>query len=179
MVSIGPYTQAYDMRQMYDFVDWRGTKTPELCTPSNTLIDIIRSNPDFSIFASIVRKARYEGKLGENQSDFTLFVPSDEHLLKRYNKDWLDSMDVGLARQILSFSMMNRKLDKDLLQSSPVSTLPTIDRSNSMLVHTVSNITQLPNCTTVIDWDHLSDNGIIHVVDNLLIPSYNWLSFNC
>jgi uncharacterized surface protein with fasciclin (FAS1) repeats len=173
MVSIGPYTQAYDMKQMYNFVDWNNNKDKKVvCTPSNSLMGVLRSNPDFSIFAGIVKRARYEGKLSQDQANFTLFVPSNVQLLARYNKVWLDNIDDGLCRQIMAFSMMNRKLDKDIIQSSPISTLPTIDRSNSMLVQTVSNVTHLPNSTTVIDWNYSTDNGIIHIVDNLLILDY-------
>lgn len=173
MVSINPGVQAYDMRQMYDFVDWRSKQKPELCVPPNTLMGIIQNNPDFTIFTGIVKKARYEGKLSEKQADFTLFVPSDVYLRKKYSEQYLSSIDDGLARQILSFSMMNRTLDQRLLQSSPVSTFPTLDRSNSMLIHTVSNKTQLPNCTGIVHWNHPADNGIIHVIDNLLLPGEN------
>lgn len=171
MTAIGPYTQAYDMKQMYDFVDLRAIKSNGNCiVNNNTLMEIIDSNPDFTIFAGIVEKARYVGKLSEPQADFTIFVPSDNELKKKYTKKFIDNIDDGLARQILAFSMMNRKIDQFLLQSSPVSIFPTIDRSNSMNISTVSGITKLPNCTTVIHWNHPADNGIIHVTDNLLIP---------
>ncbi len=173
MVSINPGVQAYDMRQMYDFVDWRSKQKPKLYVPPNTLMGIIKNNPDFTIFTNIVKKAKYEGKLSDQQSDFTLFVPSDAYLRKKYSNKFLSSIDDGLARQIMSFSMMNRKLDKQLLQSSPVSTFPTLDRSNSMLIHTVSDKTQLPNFTGVVHWNQPADNGIIHVIDNLLLPENN------
>ena len=168
MVSIGPYTQAYDTKHMYDFVDLNKKKSCPF--NKNTLMGIIGNNSDFTIFARIVEKARYSGKLSDQQADFTIFVPSDEELRKKYNKIFLDNIDDGLARQILAFSMMNRKIDKYLLQSSPVSIFPTLDRSNSMHVNTVRGITHLPNNTTVIHFNHPANNGIIHVIDNFLIP---------
>ena len=173
MVSMNPGVQAYDMRQMYNFVDLRSKQQPELCAPPNSLMGIIKNNPDFTIFAKIVKQSRYEGKLSELQADFTLFVPSDAHLRRKYSPQFLASIDVGLARQIMSFSMMKRKLDQRLLQSSPVSTFPTLDRSNSMLIHTVSHKTYLPNGTGIVHWNQPADNGIIHVIDNLLLPENN------
>ena len=171
MTSSGPYTQAYDMKQMYDFVDLRKKKKPEDCAAKkNTLMGVIDRNPDFTIFSKIVEKARYVGKLEEEQADFTIFVPSDAELLKKFNKEFIDNMDDGMARQILAFSMMNRKIDKFLIQSSPVGIFPTTDRSNSMHINTISGVTQLPNGTNVIHWNHPADNGIIHVIDNFLIP---------
>lgn len=169
MVSIGPYTQAYDMKHMYDFVDLRGKRKP--CDyNTNTLMGIIGNNPDFTIFTKIVKKAGYTGKLSDKQADFTIFVPSDSELKNKYSQQFLDNIDDGLSRQILAFSMMNRKIDQQLLQSSPVSIFPTLDRSSSMYVNTVSDITMLPNCTKVIHWNHPAENGIVHVIDNLLVP---------
>ena len=170
MTAIGPYTASYDMKHMYDFVDLKSNKPTTCSFGKNTLMGIITTNPDFTIFSKIVQKAQYSSKLSQEQADFTLFIPSDAELKKKYSKAFIDNIDDGTARQILSFSMMNRKIDQYLLQSSPVSIFPTIDRSNSMNINTVSGITKLPNCTTVIHWNHPADNGIIHVVDNILIP---------
>lgn len=170
MVSINPGVQAYDMRQFYDFPDLRSKKQVKCSLPDNTLMGIIYNNPDFSIFAGIVEKAHYGGKLSERQANFTLFVPSDTYLKQKYPKQYFDNMDDGLARQILAFSMMKRKLDQNLLQASPVSLYPTIDRSNLMQIDTISGVSRLNNCTTVIHWNHPADNGIIHVIDDLLIP---------
>ena len=167
MVSIGPYTQAYDMKHKYDFVQKRMEKS-YVCP--YTLMGVIEDNSDFSIFTGIVKSARYSGKLSDQQADFTIFVPSDNELRKKYSKIFLENIDDGLARQILAFSMMNRKIDKYLLQSSPVSIFPTLDRSNSMYISTVSGVTHLPNNTAVIHFNHPANNGIIHVIDNFLIP---------
>jgi uncharacterized surface protein with fasciclin (FAS1) repeats len=170
MVSINPGVQAYDFKHMYNFVDLRKKKDKKCSFKSNTLMGIIGNNPDFTIFSSIVEKARYGGKLSEEQADYTIFVPSDSELRKKYSQKYLDNIDDGTARQILAFSMMKRKIDQSLLQSSPVSIFPTMDRSNSIHINTVSGITHLPNCTSVIHWNHPADNGIVHVVDNLLLP---------
>ena len=167
MVSIGPYTQSYDMKHKYDFVEKRIEKS-YLCP--YTLMGVIGNNSEFSIFACIVEKAHYSGKLLDQQADFTIFVPSDAELRKKYSKIFLENIDDGLARQVLAFSMMNRKIDKYLLHSSPVSIFPTLDRSNPMHVSTVRGVTHLHNNTTVIHFNHPANNGIVHVIDNFLIP---------
>lgn len=170
MVSMGPYTQAFDMRHMYDFVDLR-KKNPTKCSfDDNSLLGILHNTPDFSIFLSLVDKAQVAGKLSQEQADYTLFVPSDAELRKKYSDNYLKNIDKGTATQIIAFSTMNRKIDKKLLQSSPVSTFPTTNRSNTLSVSTVSGITMLQNTIQVIHWNHLADNGLIHVIDDFLIP---------
>ena len=47
-------------------------------------------------------------------------------------------------------------------------------RTNRMYITTVDDVTQLPGCTSVIHWNYKVGNGLIHVVDNLLIPSNEW-----
>lgn len=169
MVSIGPY-QSY----MYNVADFRKKNQKNIsylpANTKNTLMGVIENTPDFSIFASIVKKSRFAGKLSDKQSDYTIFVPSDEELKKKYNENVLNNIDDGLAKQIISFSMMNRKIDKQLLQSSQIAIFPTIDRTNSMHLHTINEITYLPNNTTIIHFNQPADNGIIHVIDNILIP---------
>lgn len=170
MVSIGPYTQAYDMKHMYDFVDLNPSCISQLTYPDNSLMGEINKNTDFSIFATIVKKARYDIKLSEKQADFTLFVPSDDMLKSKYSKQALNNIDEGLARHILLYSMMKRQIDKKLLQASPTSLYPTLDRSNLMDIRNVNGETFLQRRVKVIHWNHLADNGLIHVVDDLLIP---------
>ena len=170
MVSIGPYTQGYDMKQMYNFSDYRyDSKKESSYPPEDSLMGIINSNTDFTIFSDIVKKARYDVKLSDKQADFTIFVPSDFHIKQKYTLDYLTKIDNGLAGEIVNFSMMNRKIDQNILQSSPSSTFPTVDRSR-ILISTVNDVTMLANCNKVIHWNYLASNGLIHVVDGLLIP---------
>jgi uncharacterized surface protein with fasciclin (FAS1) repeats len=172
MVSINPATQTYDFRHMYNFSDIR-SKPAKVVYPTNSLMDVIDSNPDFTIFSKIVKKTKYDIKLSSKQANFTLFVPSDFYLKQKYTQRFLDNIDVGLANQILNFSMMNRILDKNLLQSSPTSLYPAIDRS-LITISTVSDITMLENGITVIHWNQPATNGIIHVIDNILMPNNNF-----
>lgn len=170
MVSVGPYKEFYDMKHMYDFVDLRPTKPVSYSFNKNSLTGIIMNHPDFTIFSKIIQKAQFESKLSQKQADYTIFVPSDTELQKKYSEEFLENIDIGTSRQILSFSTMNKKIDRYLLQSSPVSIFPTLDRTNSLNVSTENNVTKLQKCTTVIHWNHPADNGLIHVIDNLLIP---------
>lgn len=167
MVSIGPYTQAYDMKQMYDFP--RVSKQP--CYNKDSITDVVNTHSDFTIFSSIIKKAKYDTILSDKQANFTLFVPSDIELRKRYSKQDIDNIDIGTARQILAYSLMNRIIDKNLLISSPSMILPTIDRSHSLKISTVNNVTIIgENCSEIIHFNQQATNGIIHVINNLLVP---------
>jgi len=170
MVSIGPYTQSYDMKHMYDFPDRRKNDAIKKCSyPADSLMGIINSTSDFSIFSDIVKKARYDNKLSDILSDYTVFVPSNFHLKNKHTLDYLNNIDESLAREIVNFSMMQRKIDQQVLQSSPSSTFPTIDRSR-IRFNTCNNVTILQNHIKIIHWNYQASNGLIHVIDGLLIP---------
>jgi len=178
MVSIFPNSQATDMRQMYDFSDKRGKQ--EICYPQNSIMGIINSHPDFTLFSKIVKKARYDTILSEEQANFTVFVSSDTELRKKYDEKSFDNVDIGTAKQILKVSMMKRVIDKSLLVSSPSSVFPTLDRSNSIRINTVNGVTLISkfnnaikigiDCVKIIHFNQKCTNGIIHVIDDMLIP---------
>jgi len=114
-----------------------------------------------------VEKASMQGQLSSPQANFTLFVPSDDYL-----SGWnIDTLDDGLARQILSASTLRNRIDKNLIMSSPVSYFTTRNARMRMYVTNISGKTQINNCVSVVKYDILLNNGIIHVVDGLILPS--------
>ena len=167
MVSNYPNSQAFDFRQMYDFPILKPTKT---VYPIDSLMGVIDGNQDLSIFSHLIKKAKYDSKLCSMQADFTIFVPSDYALKQKYSQQFLDNIDRGTATQIINSSMMNRKLDKKLLQASPVGKYPTIDRSNSIEISTINNETMIYGCIKILHFNQPASNGIIHVISDFLIP---------
>ena len=166
MVSNYPNSQAFDFRQMYDF-RYLNPKKPMY--PIDSLMGVIDGNQDLSIFSQLIKKANFENKLSSPQADFTIFVPSDASLRQKYSKQYLDNMDRGIATQIINNSIMNRKLDQKLLQSSPVGKYPTISRSISLEISTVCDKTMIQGHINVLHFNQPASNGIIHVVSDFLI----------
>ena len=177
MVSIGPYTQSTDMKHMYNFTDLNCNITQDVYE-KNTLMDVISKNSDMSIFTNIIKKAQYTEYLCNKDVNYTLFVPSDVEITQKYSKEFINNIDKGLAIQIVKASLMNRVLDKSIIQSSPSHTLPTFDRSNSIYINTISDKTYIGfdrinenHDIYIINWDQPASNGIIHITNNILIPT--------
>lgn len=166
MVSNYPNSQSFDFRQMYDFPTLQ-TKTKY---PSDSLMGVINENIDLSIFSKLIKKANYDIKLSSVQADFTIFVPSDNELQKTYSTEFLNNIDKGLAIQIINNSIMNRKLDQTLIQSTPLGKYPTLDRSNSLNITTINNESIINNRIKIIHFNQPASNGIIHVISDFIIP---------
>ena len=170
MVSFAPNTQSYLFNHMSSFVDYRSNKPPEMCITKGSLYDVINSNPKFSKFKKIVNTAGREGFLNGEQANCSLFIPSDDYL-SHIPQSFFDKMDDGLARQILDCSTIPKILASDLITSSPVCYLYTKNPAMRMYVTNISSRTKINNCATIIQYDIWCNNGIIHVLDNLLEPS--------
>ena len=173
MVSMIPCSTPYDMRHMYNFSDTRNNNK-KVEYPPNSLMYIINKHSDFTIFSQIIKKANYDAKLSEQQANFTLFVPSDNSLKQKYTKEFINNIDRGLTTQILNYSMMIRELDQNLLQASPFGTYPTLARSNHLKITTTYGKTVLKDNINVIHFNYKASNGIIHVIDDFLIPEQTY-----
>lgn len=170
MVSVYPNSQPYDLKHMYDMGDLRSSKKPKLDVPDNSTMGYINSSDHFSLFRKIVNKSRMSGKLGDKQFQSTLFAAPDSELEKRYPPEFFDNMDIGLAHNIISYSTMDRKMDKKILTASPIANFNTKNNYNKLCITNISGRTKLDSKVNIIHFNHPTDNGLVHIVDDLLYP---------
>jgi hypothetical protein len=156
---------------MYDMGDLRGPK-PKFTLNSNSIMSFLENNTEFSKFCYIVKLSRLEGLFNDCQADATLFVVADLYINKIDNiEQILANMDESTARSIILFSTLNRKINYDLLSQSPIKYIYTQNTTNKMLFETINNITYLNKGNAkIIKYDINLQNGMIHLIDNILIP---------
>lgn len=169
MVSLGPDCQSYNFSHMYSFVDLR-SNTLEPVITRGSIYDFINSHPRFSKFKQIISRAKQIGFLNDSQANCTMLIPTDD-FLKNIPQGFFDTMDDGLARQIISASTIDRKIDKKLLTSSPVAYYITRLPQMRMYVTNISGKTRVNNCVNVVQFDLNFNNGMIHIIDGLIVPN--------
>jgi transforming growth factor-beta-induced protein len=167
MVSTGPYSQSNNFTHMFDFVDLRGNSSREQDN-NNSLMGVINNNPNFSKFKYIVERARMNTTLSDPQSDFTLFIPLDTFISRLE----VESMDISIARNIVRSAMLDRKITSELLEDSNASYFFTKSKSNNLFINNMNGITYINDDIRIIQKDIITDNGIIHVIDNIILPSF-------
>ena len=170
MVSHGPDIQNYNFTHMYNFNDYRNLGDNKICNNKNSIFGYIYNSPNTLKFKKIIEKANLIGQLNEIQANFTIFVVEDKYL-EHFPNSFFDDMDIGLAKDIINCSLLNRKINKDILISSPISYYSTKNSQIKILVTNISNKTKLNNSIEVIKFDLNLDNGLIHFVDNLILPN--------
>jgi hypothetical protein len=170
MVSFQCNSQPLMYNHMVFFQDLRSKTAPEICVCENSIFAYIYKQPRFSKFQKLVVRAQMEGFLNDDQANMTVFIPEDKYLT-HLPADFFDTIDPSLARAILSASTIPKRLKKDLLTSSPVSYIQSRNPAMRLYVTNVSNVCTLNNCARVIQFDNVRKNGIVHLVDNLIMPS--------
>ena len=166
MVSLGPNSQPCNLTHMFDFLE--RSKIVHKTLDPDSLMGIINKTDDFSFFNYIVENAMMVDILNSPDSNFTLFVPHNGAFLE---KD-LKYMDISLARHIVRTSTLDKRITSELLEDSGASYFATKDPPNRLFVRNFKGDTFINDHAKIVYKDIIASNGIIHIVDQLIIPEY-------
>ncbi|MCD4713184.1 MAG: fasciclin domain-containing protein [Clostridiales bacterium] len=141
-----------------------------LSAPSvpETVVDIALSSEDFSMLVSLLQKADLVGAL-QGEGPFTVFAPTNkafEDLLSALGISASDLMaQPDLAKVLLYHVVPGNVLSTDLSDGLEAATLNgesvKFDLSSGVKVNT----------SGVVAADIVAQNGVVHVVDSVLVPS--------
>lgn len=139
--------------------------------------NVVETAQDAGVFGTLLAAAQATGLADAlaTTANITVFAPTDEafaklpagtveNLLKPENKDQLVA--------VLTYHVLPRELSSDMLpgRSIPVKTLNTT--SSSLRVEKSSSGVMVDQAN-VVSADIEADNGIIHVIDSVLLPDTN------
>lgn len=150
-----------------------GAETPGAETPSDssaaegTIVEVASANESFKTLVAAIKAADLAETLS-GEGPFTVFAPSDEAfaalpsgtveaLLKPENKEKLV--------KVLKYHVVPAKTASSELQSGDV---PTV--AGDPVKVTVENGAVTVNNASVVQADVMGSNGVIHVIDKVLLP---------
>jgi len=133
---------------------------------AGTVVDIAASNPDFSILVEAVTKAGLAGALSA-EGPFTVFAPTNEAfkaLFKQLGVSGVKDLTAEKLTPILTYHVVSGKVMSTDLTNTSVATLNgqkiKIDLSNGVKI----------NDSKVTTADISGKNGVVHVIDKVLLP---------
>lgn len=142
--------------------------TTEAAKPAGTIVDVAASNPDFATLVAAVKAAGLVETLS-GTGPFTVFAPTNEafaklpagtveNLLKPENKAQLAAILTYhvVAGKVLAADAV--KLDK----------ATTVNGADAAIV--VNGGTVTIDGATIIATDVAASNGVIHVIDTVMLP---------
>lgn len=141
---------------------------------TKTIAGIASSNDDFSILVSILSMPELQPILeaaSDPASDLTVFAPTNQaflNLLSALGKSDLSEVPVDLLVDIVKYHIASGTvMSTDLSNGQEINTLLEGD----MLNVTIGSDVMIDN-SKVISADIKASNGVVHVIDNVLLPDY-------
>ena len=135
--------------------------------PSGSVVEIAVSNPDFSILVEAVTKAGLVDALSAT-GPFTVFAPTNDAfnaLFKQLGVGGIKDLSAEQLTPILTYHVVSGKVMSTDLSNTSVATLNgkkiNVDISNGVKI----------NDSKVVKADIQGTNGVVHVIDRVLIPN--------
>ena len=140
---------------------------------AQTLAQIVAGSPDHKILLSALAKPELSGLLAaanDPTQNLTVFAPTDAAftaVLGVLGKESIDDIPVQLLNEIVSYHILGGAVNSDQLVNGDVETLlagesVTVDLTDGVKI----------NSANVTAADLKAVNGVAHVVDAVLLPSY-------
>jgi len=145
-----------------------------------TLAQIVAGSPDHTILLSALAKPELSDLLAaasDPTGDLTVFAPTNaafEGVLAALGKTSIDEIPVGLLKEIVTYHILGGAVTSDQLANGDVATLlPGIPGGPDFETIAVDITDGVKiNSANVTAADLKAVNGVAHVVDAVLLPSY-------
>jgi transforming growth factor-beta-induced protein len=134
--------------------------------PIETVVDVALDN-GFSTLATAVVTAELLPVLTDPFSEFTVFAPTNaafDNLATALNTDLAGILALPNLADVLTYHVVEGTVLSTQLTAGPVATVNGED-----VIVTLSNGVQINDATVTLA-DVLADNGVVHVIDGVLLP---------
>ncbi len=138
---------------------------------NGTLLDIARNNPDFSTLVAAIEAAGLDGAIGHPGDTYTVFAPTNA-AFDALGEETINALlaDPDTLRNILLFHVLPGTVVDAATAVSLVGT--SIETGNGQRIELrLDGDALLVNDSQIIATDIFGVNGVIHVIDAVLIPN--------
>ncbi|HLO56385.1 MAG TPA: fasciclin domain-containing protein [Saprospiraceae bacterium] len=137
-----------------------------LLAPDSTIVDVVRNSQVHTVLESLLDLSEFAEPL-EGYGPFTLFAPTDQ-AINALGSDVISQLldDDGLLEDVLTYHLVGElALSSDLNDGQLINTL-----LGENVKVTINAEGVFINNAKVIIADILTDNGVVHVIDAVLLP---------
>jgi uncharacterized surface protein with fasciclin (FAS1) repeats len=138
------------------------------------IVELAAATPDLSTFVTAVTTAGLVPTLSTSFPPFTVFAPSNEAFAKLpplYLKLLLDPKNVHTLQRLLTFHVVSGAAlyAKNLTNGQKIKTIEGNDVTATVSKKIFGSIVQI-NDASVIAADNAATNGVVHIIDQVLMP---------
>jgi transforming growth factor-beta-induced protein len=136
---------------------------------TTTIVDAAVANGSFTTLVAALQATGLDAVLSDTTATFTVFAPTDE-AFALLGQDTIDALlaDTDTLSSILTYHVLSTEVDATAAIASAGTTVTTVN--GAALALSLDGDSLLVNTVTVTATDIFTDNGVIHVIDAVLIP---------
>ncbi|XXK58479.1 fasciclin domain-containing protein [Porticoccaceae bacterium nBUS_09] len=143
--------------------------TPEPEPEPMSIVDVAVANGSFTTLVAALEATGLDVTLSDMDSSFTVFAPTDDAFALLGDETIAELLDdTDTLTDILTYHVIGAEIDSSAAISSAGSTVEMVNGDSTGLSLDGDNL--LVNTVTVTTVDVEADNGVIHVIDAVLIP---------
>lgn len=137
--------------------------------PITAIFDAAQSSDDFTTLVAALEAIGLDETLDDATNSYTVFAPTDA-AFALLGEDKINALlaDTDKLSSILTYHVLSGSVDAQTAISLAGTTVATVNGQNIAL--SLNGDTLLVNTSTVTMTDIETDNGIIHVIDAVLMP---------
>ena len=155
--------------QACDDDDDKKTEVVEIVVAPTTIVDAAIANGSFTTLVAALQATGLDATLADTASDFTVFAPTDD-AFALLGQETIDALlaDTETLSDILTYHVISGEVNASTAIGLAGTKVDMVNGDSLALSLDGSNL--LVNTATVIMTDIQTDNGIIHVIDAVLLP---------
>ncbi len=166
-------TDIYTTNGIIHVIDTVVIADVELPTPPASIVDVAVSNGSFTTLVAALQATGLDTVLDDQESTFTVFAPTDA-AFALLGQDTIDALlaDPDTLKDILLYHVIS---GSEILQDAAITVAQSesnkVDMANlRQTALTLADSTLYINKSAVSLADVMADNGVIHVVDQVILP---------
>jgi transforming growth factor-beta-induced protein len=151
-----------------------GGSTTDAGTPG-TIVDVAAGNPDFSILVAAVTKAGLAQTLADANAQYTVFAPTNAafaQLLATLGiTNGLDGLTAEQLAPILKYHVLATKVESGAATTAAMANTKVDSLGGKVQLSLQGSTIRLDGTASVTAADVQASNGVIHVIDRVILPS--------
>ena len=166
-------TDIYTTNGIIHVIDTVVVADVELPTPPASIVDVAVSNGSFTTLVAALQATGLDTVLDDQESTFTVFAPTDA-AFALLGQDTIDALlaDPDTLKDILLYHVIS---GSEILQDAAITVAQSesnkVDMANErQTALTLADSRLYINKSAVSLADVMADNGVIHVVDQVILP---------
>lgn len=142
---------------------------PEPPADPVSVVDVAEADGNFTTLVAALRATGLDATLADLEGDFTVFAPNDDAFAK-LGEETIEGLlnDTETLSNILLYHVLVGSVESGTAVSLAGTTVEMANEDSIGL--SLSGDDLLVNLSTVIAVDVMADNGVIHVIDTVLMP---------